>query len=287
MAEVATADTIVKIRPRKGWVPIDLKEIWRYRELIGFLAMRDVKVLYKQSILGAAWVVAQPVMTMVVFNVLFGLLLGKGGKPTMEGVPYAVSTYCALVPWQYFSKSLTSSGNSLINNQHLITKVYFPRMVAPLASITAPLVDFGVAFLVLILMMVWYGVVPGWQVVFVPVFIAFAAMTSLAISLWAAALNAIYRDVRHVLPFLVQTLMYVSPVIYTTDSIMGNQPGWVRTLYGLNPMAGVIEGFRWSLLDGAQPPWILMSVSFFVVLVILVGGMFYFRRLERTFADVV
>jgi lipopolysaccharide transport system permease protein len=277
----------VVIRARRGWVPIDLGELWRHRELIGFLAMRDLRVRYKQSILGAAWAVIQPLTTMVIFGVLFALLLGTDRMPTMEGVPYAVSTYCALVPWQLFAASLAASGDSLVSNQHLITKVYFPRLVAPIAPILAAGVDFALAFALLLGMMAWYGVAPGWEVLALPLFSLLAVAASLAVSLWLSALNAIYRDVRHTLPFLVQIWMYATPVVYTTASVLSDQPEWVRFAYGLNPMAGVVEGFRWALLGGDSPPWAAVCSSAAVVVVLLVGGAYFFRRMERTFADLV
>lgn len=277
----------VVIRPHRGWVAIDWAELWRYRELVALLALRDVKARYKQSLLGAAWAVMQPFLTMVVFNVLFGLLLGSGGKPTLEGVPYAVSTYCALVPWQLFATSLQSSGNSLVVNQSLITKVYFPRLVAPIAPILAALVDFALAFGVLLGMMAFYGIAPGWAILALPLFVLLAVATALAVSLWLSALNAIYRDVRHALPFLVQLWMFVTPVVYTTESILQHPPPWLRVLYGINPMAGVVEGFRWTLLGGANPPWAMLGSSIAVVLCLLVGGLYSFRRMERSFADLV
>jgi lipopolysaccharide transport system permease protein len=279
-------ETVV-IRPHRGWVPIDLRELWRHRDLIGFLALRDIKIRYKQSLLGCAWAVLQPLLTMVVFTVLFGLLLGSERMPTVEGVPYAVSTYCALVPWQLFASALSASGNSLIANQNLITKVYFPRLVAPIAPILAALVDFALAFGVLLLLMLAYGIAPGWGVLALPFFVLLAVATALSVSLWLSALNAIYRDVRHTIPFLVQLWMYVTPVVYTTASILHGRSDGLRALYGLNPMAGVVEGFRWALLGGESPPLLLLVPSLAVVGVLLVGGAFYFRRMERTFADLV
>jgi len=279
-------ETVV-IRPHQGWVPIDLRELWRYRDLIGFLALRDIKIRYKQSLLGCAWAVLQPLLTMVVFTVLFGLLLGRERMPTVEGVPYAVSTYCALVPWQLFASAVSASGNSLIANQNLITKVYFPRLVAPIAPILAALVDFALAFGVLLLLMLAYGIAPGWGVLALPFFVLLAVATALSVSLWLSALNAIYRDVRHTIPFLVQLWMYVTPVVYTTASILHGRSDGLRALYGVNPMAGVVEGFRWALLGGESPPLLLLVPSLAVVGVLLVGGAFYFRRMERTFADLV
>jgi lipopolysaccharide transport system permease protein len=268
-------------------VPIDLPELWRYRELIGFLALRDLKARYKQSLLGAAWAVLQPLVTMVVFTLLFGLLLGQDGMPTLQGVPYAVSTYCALVPWQLFAAALTTSGDSLVSNQHLITKVYFPRLVTPIAPILAALVDFALAFAVLLGMMLWFGIAPGWGALALPLLAMLAVATALAVSLWLSALNALYRDVRHALPFLAQTWMFATPVVYTAESVLSAQPDWVRFVYGLNPMTGVVEGFRWALLAGANPPWESLLSSAIVVGVLLVSGAYFFRRMERTFADVV
>jgi lipopolysaccharide transport system permease protein len=273
------------IEPGEGWAPVDLAELWRYRELIGFLALRDVKVRYKQSLLGIGWAVLQPLFTMVVFTFLFSALLGPGRMPTPDGVPYAISTFCALVPWQLFAAALSSSGNSLVANQNLITKVYFPRLVAPIAPALGAMVDFAVAFVVLLGMMVVCGLTPGVGILAVPLFALFAVAAALSVSLWLSALNAMYRDVRHILPFLVQAWMFATPVVYTTASVMGGQPGWLRVLYGLNPMAGVIEGFRWALLGGANPPWDLLGTSAVAVAALFVGGLFFFRRMERTFAD--
>jgi lipopolysaccharide transport system permease protein len=277
----------VVIVPARGWVGLELAELWRYRELIGFLALRDIRIRYKQSLLGVAWAVIQPLLTMVVFTLLFGMLLGRRGMPTVEGVPYAVSTYCALVPWQLFATSLASSGDSLVSNQHLIRKVYFPRLVAPIAPILAALLDFGIALVVLFGMMLFCGVELGPSLLAVPLFVLFAVLTALAVSLWLSAANATYRDVRFATPFLVQIWMFVTPVIYTTASVMKDQPEWVQLVYGLNPMAGVTEGFRWALLGAAAPPATVLCASLFAVLVLLVGGAFYFRRMERSFADLV
>jgi lipopolysaccharide transport system permease protein len=281
-----TPETVV-IQPQRGWVRIDLGELWGYRELVGFLALRDLKVRYKQSLLGAAWAVLQPLLTMLVFGALFGVLLGRDRLPTLEGVPYAVCTYCALVPWQLFARSVVSSGDSLVANQHLITKVYFPRLIAPIAPIFAALVDFALAFVVLLGMMALFGITPGPAVLALPLFVILAVAAALAVALWLSAANAIYRDVRQALPFFVQLWMFVTPVVYTTASVMTERPGWVRIVYGLNPMAGVVEGFRWALLGGAEPPWQVLAGSVLVTTGLLIGGMFFFRRLERTFADLV
>jgi lipopolysaccharide transport system permease protein len=277
----------VVIEPAVGWVPINLAELWRHRELIGFLALRDIRIRYKQSLLGAAWAVLQPLLTMVVFTLLFGMLFGRRGMPTVEGVPYAVSTYCALVPWQLFATSLAASGDSLVNNQHLIHKVYFPRLVAPIAPILAALLDFAIALGVLFAMMLVTGVSLGPAAFAVPCFVLLAVLASLAVSLWLAAANAIYRDVRFATPFLIQLWMFVTPVVYTSASVMKNQPDWVQVIYGLNPMAGVTEGFRWALLGAPAPPAGLLGASLVAVCALLVGGAFYFRRMERSIADLV
>ena len=275
------------IGPARGVVGIDFAELWRFRELVWFLALRDVKVRYKQAALGGAWAVLQPFLTMVVFSVLFGLLMGAEGKPTLPGVPYAVSTFCALVPWQLFATSLSYSGNSLIQNQALVTKVYFPRLVLPMAPIVAALVDFAIALAVLLLMMLWYGITPGTAALALPLWIALAIVSALAVSLWLSALNALYRDVRHALPFLVQVWFFVTPCVYTTGSILADQASWVRTLYALNPMVSVIDGFRAALLGTPGPDLATALASATTVGVLLVGGALYFRRMERTFADVV
>jgi lipopolysaccharide transport system permease protein len=277
----------VVIEPKSGWVPIDLREFWSYRELAWALAMREVLVRYKQSVLGAAWAVLQPTLTMVVFTLLFGTLFGKGNLPTADGVPYAVSTYCALLPWQLFAQAVTRASQSIVSNQNLITKIYFPRLIIPLAPVIAALVDFAVAFVVLVALMIWYGIMPGPQVVCLPLLVLFAVLSALAFSVWLAAVNAIYRDVQYVVPFLVQFMMYVSPILYTADSVLKGKPAWVQFVYGLNPMAGVAEGFRWALLGTPPPSAVVMASSVAAVTLMLVGGLFYFKRMERSFADVV
>ena len=249
--------------------------------------MREVLVRYKQSVLGAAWAVLQPTLTMVVFTLLFGTLFGKGNLPTAEGVPYAVSTYCALLPWQLFAQAVTRASQSIVSNQNLITKIYFPRLIIPLAPVIAALVDFAVAFVVLAALMIWYGIMPGPQVVFLPLLVLFAVMSALAFSVWLAAANAVYRDVQYVVPFFVQFMMYVSPILYTANSVLKGKPAWVQFVYGLNPMAGVAEGFRWALLGTPAPGAAVMASSVAAVTLMLVGGLFYFKRMERTFADVV
>ena len=275
------------IQPRHGWAPIDFVELWRYRELALALAEREVLVRYKQSLLGAAWAVIQPLVTMLVFTVLFGVLLGQRDLPTAPGVPYPVSTYCALLPWQLFAQSVTRASLSIVGNQNLITKVYFPRLLIPLAPVFAALVDFAIAFVVLVGLMVWYRIVPGPAVLLLPALVLLAVAFALACSLWLSALNAVHRDIQHVVPFLVQLLMYLSPILYSAHAVLSGRPEWVHLLYWLNPMTGVAEGFRWALLDTPTPDLAIMAASFGGVALILVSGLYYFKRIERRFADVV
>lgn len=267
------------IEPPKGWLGINLKEVWAYRELLGILAWRDVSVRYKQTVVGIGWAIIQPVMTMVIFTIIFG----KFAKLPSDGIPYPLFSFCALLPWNYFSQSLSGSSDSLVGSAHLITKVYFPRLVIPLSRVFAGLIDFAIAFVILLGMMVWYRILPGAGVLFLPVFLLVAMLSAFGVGLWLTALNVKYRDVRFVVPFLVQFWLYASPVAYSTSLV----PEKWRWIYGLNPMAGVIEGFRWALLGRAAPDFEMMTVSLFIVMVILVSGLFYFRKMEQTFADIV
>jgi lipopolysaccharide transport system permease protein len=269
----------IRIEPSKGWISLGLKDLWQYRELLFFLTWRDIKVRYKQTTLGAAWAVIQPLFTMLVFTLFFGRL----AKVPSDGIPYPLFSYTALLPWQLFAYALTESSNSVVANERLITKVYFPRLVVPLASILAGLVDFAIAFALLIGMMVWYGVKPTWAVFTLPFFVIFTMATALGVGLWLSALNVQYRDVRYTLTFIVQFWLIASPVAYSSTLV----PARWRPFYGLNPMAGVIEGFRWALLGKAQSPGAILWVSVVVVGVILVGGLYYYRRMEKTFADMV
>jgi lipopolysaccharide transport system permease protein len=256
-----------------------LKDLWEYRELLYFLVWRDVKVRYKQTVLGAAWAIIQPFFTMVVFSIFFGRL----AKIPSDGIPYPIFAYCALLPWQLFAHALTESGNSLVASQNLITKVYFPRLVIPLSAVLAGIVDFGIAFVVLLGMMAYYGITPTVAVATLPLFLLLALGTALGVGLWLSALNVQYRDVRHTIPFLAQFWLFATPVVYPASLV----PEFWRPLFGLNPMAGVVEGFRWALLGTAQSPGPLLAVSVAVVFALLVGGLYYFRRMEKTFADVV
>jgi lipopolysaccharide transport system permease protein len=262
-----------------GWRSLNIRELWEYRELLYFLVWRDIKVRYKQTVLGATWAILQPFLTMVVFSVFFGSL----ARLPSDGVPYPIFAYCALLPWQLFAHALTESGNSLVANRHLITKVYFPRLAIPAAAVLAGLVDFGVAFLVLLGMMFYYGRMPPPTVVALPFFLLLAIATALAVGLWLSALNVRYRDVRYTIPFLTQFWLFATPIAYSSSLV----PEQWRALYGLNPMAGVVEGFRWALLGAGQGAGPLVLVSALTVAVLFLGGLVYFRRVERTFADVV
>jgi lipopolysaccharide transport system permease protein len=266
------------IRPPRKWVPVDLKELWAYRELIGAFTMRDVKLRYKQTGLGIAWAVLQPLLTMVIFTIFFGGL----AKIPSDGVPYPLFVLAALLPWTLFSDGLTRSTTTMVSNSNIMTKVYFPRMIMPLSSILSPLVDFAVSFFILIAMMVYYGFAPTLNIVFLPLFILLALATSLGVGLWLSALNVKYRDFQYTVPFLIQIWMFASPVVYSSSLV----PASLRIWYGLNPMAGVIEGFRWALL-GTGTPSAIVLVSVGMVILLLVSGMFYFRRMEQYYADIV
>ncbi len=270
---------VTVLRASHGWVPVNLSKIWAYRELLYFLVWRDVKVRYKQTVLGASWAIIQPVFTMVVFSIVFGRL---AGIPS-DGVPYPVFAYAALVPWTYFANAVTQASNSLVQNERMITKVYFPRVILPMSSMGVGLVDAAIAFSVLLAMLLFYGIMPSIAILALPVFILLASATALAVSLWLSALNVTFRDVRYTTTFLIQFWLFATPVAYPSSLV----PDRWRALYGLNPMAGVVEGFRWSLLGDVQAPGPLLVVSMLTVLVVLAGGLFFFSRMERTFADVV
>ena len=267
------------IMPTRGWVSLRLGELWKYRELLYFITWRDVKVRYKQAVLGIAWAIIQPLMTMVIFSLIFGQL----AKLPSEGLPYPVFIYCGLLPWQLFAGALQKGGTSLVGNAHLITKVYFPRLIIPLSAVAGGLVDFAISFVVLFGLMIYFGIAPSWSILLLPLFVLFTVLTALAVGLWVSALNVHYRDVQHIIPFMVQAWMFISPVAYSVELI---PEGLWRILYGINPLTGVIQGFRWALLGG-HPPDELMAVSIIVVGVLLLSGLFYFKRMEKTFADVV
>jgi lipopolysaccharide transport system permease protein len=268
------------IKPSRGWSALNLRDLWVYRELIYFLTWRDIKVRYKQAFLGVAWAVLQPLLTMIIFSVILGNLLGV---PTEKGIPYPVFSFVALLPWQLFANALMKSGISLVGNANLLTKVYFPRLVIPLSAVAAGLLDFLISFVVLFGLMGYYHIRLTWNILWLPLLILLALLTALAVGLWLSALNVQYRDVQQMIPFLIQAWFYASPVVYSSGIIPGNN--W-RLVYALNPMAGVIQGFRWALL-GTQPPDAALAVSSAVVLVLLVTGVYFFKRMERTFADIV
>ena len=268
----------ILIEPPRRWESLDLREFWRYRELLYFLAWRDIKVRYKQTVIGMAWAVLQPFLTMVVFSIIFGALL----RVPSDGVPYPVFSYAALLPWNFFAGALTRSGNSLIADANLISKVYFPRLILPLSAVMSLVLDFAVAFVILLLLMLFYHIVPGVAVVTLPLFLLLALMTALACGVWLSAVNIKYRDVAYVIPFLTQFWLFVTPVAYPSTVI----PEPWRVFYGLNPMAGVVEGFRWALLGQENLAWELVFVSVLVVLALFISGLFYFRRMEHEFADI-
>jgi len=267
-----------RLQPRSGWAAINLRELWEYRELLLFQALRDIKIRYKQTVLGIAWAVIQPLMMMVVYTIFFGRL----AKVPQNG-PYAITTFCALLPWQLFASTLTQSSNSLVDNAHLLTKVYFPRLIVPMSAMLGALVDFAIAFVILIGMMVWQGIAPGWAILTLPIFLLLAMASAIGVGLWLSTLNVKYRDVRYTIPFLVQIWMILSPVVYSSDLV---KPPW-RTLYALNPMVGVVNGFKWALLGTAPPPGAMLLISSAATIVVLIGGLFFFRRGEKSFADVV
>jgi lipopolysaccharide transport system permease protein len=278
---LATAQGVpaVIIKPSRGWVPLRLRELWAYRELLVFLTWRDLKIRYKQTILGAAWVVIQPFMTMVVFSVIFGQL----ARLPSDGLPYPIFTFTALLPWGFFASALNRSSTSLVNSAALITKVYCPRLIIPISAAVGGVVDFAIAFVILLGMMAFYGIAPPVAVLTLPFFLLLALVTALGVGLWLSALNVRYRDVGQAIPFLVQIWLYASPVGYSSSLI----PERWRPLYGLNPMAGVVEGFRWALLGTRWQPGPLIGISAAVALVLFAAGAFYFRRMEKAFADVV
>ena len=277
----AQISTIAKVRiePPRGLLELRVKEVWMYRELLYFFVWRDLKVRYKQTVIGVAWVVVQPLMSMGVFTLFFGRL----AKLPSDGLPYPVFYFAALAPWTYFATALATATNVVVENQRVITKVYFPRLILPLSSVMSGLVDFGIAFVVLIALVLVSGLRPGVQVLWLPFLLLLAVATALGVGLWLSALNAVYRDVKYVTPFMVQFWMLASPVAYPSSLV----PAKWRWLYGLNPMAGVIEGFRWTLTGHGQPPGTLLLASAGAVLVLLVGGMLFFQRMEGTVADLV
>ena len=285
MQDALPRERFVVYEPKRGWAALELRELWNYRELLYFLTWRDVLVRYKQAVLGVLWAILQPVLTMVVFTLVFNKALGVSSP--YPDVPYEVFSLTGLLPWQFFAGALGRSGVSLVSSSNLLTKVYFPRLVIPTSAVLGGLVDFAISFVILIAMMAAFGVLPGWQIVLLPLFVFLAVVTALAVSLWLSALDVLYRDVQYIIPFVVQLWLFVSPVIYSLEQI---RSGVLRVAFALNPMTAVIGGFRWTLLShesGMQFPGGHVWISMAVVVVILGGGLYYFKRVERVFADVV
>jgi lipopolysaccharide transport system permease protein len=274
-----TAIPTIRVQPSKGIFALNLKALWEYRELLYFLVWRDIKVRYKQTLIGAAWVIVQPLLTMVIFAVVFGNL----AKLPSDGFPYPVFTYVALLPWTFFSQALTQSSASLIGEAHLIRKVYFPRLIIPLSAAMVPLIDFALSFVVLLGMLAWFGIKLHWGIVCLPLFLLLSFHTAVSIGLWFSALSTKYRDVRYVVPFLIQAWMYASPIVYPLSLV----PERWRLLYGINPMVGVIEGFRWGLLGKELLDLRLLAVSAATVILLFGSGLVYFRHMERAFADII
>ncbi len=267
------------IEPPKGWAPIALNELWKFRELVFFLTWRDIKVRYKQTALGITWAILQPVLTMIIFSIIFGRM----AKLPSDGIPYPIFTFTALLPWQLFAFALTQSSNSLVGNQNLISKVYFPRLVIPFSSVLAGVVDFMIAFAVIIGLLFYYGIGLTPAVFLLPIFLLLALISAIAVGLWLSALNVKYRDIRYVVPFLTQFWMYATPIAYSSSLI----PEKWHWLYSLNPMVGVVEGFRLSLLGKSSLDVLSLCISAIMVIVLLIGGLYYFKRMETSFADII
>ena len=270
---------VIRIRPASDRLASGLKELWQYRELLYFLIWRDVKVRYKQTAIGAAWAIIQPLMTMIIFTVVFG----KFANMPSDGLPYPIFSFAALLPWTYFSKALNQSVSSVVADANLITKVYFPRLLLPLSAVVGGLIDFAIAFVFLLAMMAWYGLAPQWGILLLPFFVLLTMLTALSVSVWLSVVNVRYRDVGQAIPFLVQIWLFASPVAYPASVVPEN---W-RFLYNLNPLAGIIEGFRWALLGSQNPPIVSLLSTTAVVVALLYGGIVFFKRMEKTFADVV
>lgn len=269
----------VMVQPRTGLFQLDLAQVWRYREMLYFLVWRDVILRFKQTVVGAAWVILQPIITMLIFTLIFS----RVAKIPSDGIPYPVFAFTALLPWTYFSQALARSSGSVVNNSNLVTKIYFPRLLIPLAASIAPAVDLVFSFLVLLALLAWFRIALTWTILAIPLYLGLAVMTALSIGLWFSALNVRYRDVGNIIPFLIQVWMYASPVVYPVRMV----PEKWRVLYSLNPMVGVIEGFRWAVFGKQSPDFMMTAMSATVVLVLMFGGIVYFKRVERTFADVI
>lgn len=275
-----TSERVTYIRPSRGWFDLQLDEVWRYRGLLATLVQRDIQVLYKQAFLGAAWAIIQPVLAVLIFTVVFGVLMKV---PTPAGIPYPIFVLAAVLPWNYFAEGLRRGANGLVNEGDIVRKVYFPRMLIPLSGAIAPLLDLAIGFGVLLIVMLVYGLTPGWHVVAVIPLALVAGLLALAVSLWLGPINVRFRDVKHTIPFLIQVWMYASPVVYPLQIV----PEEWRWLYALNPMVGVIEGFRWAVIGGGAPDLTAMGIGLALIIMLLLGGLIYFRKNEHTFADLI
>ncbi len=268
-----------RIQPSSGWIPLDLRELWNYRELVYYFVWRDIKVRYKQTVVGAGWAVIQPLFTMVIFSIFFGRL---ANLPS-DGLPYPIFSYAALVPWGYFVNVMSGASSSMLSNAGMIKKIYFPRLAIPLSSVFSAGLDFAIQFVVLLLMMLYFGISPTANIIWLPFFLLLALITSTGVGLWLATYNARFRDLRYIHGFIVQTWLFITPIAYSSSLL--NEP-W-KTVYGINPMAGVVEGFRWALLGTDTAPGPMIAVSGLVSLIVFVSGLYKFQRLEKTFADII
>lgn len=283
MTKVALPTSIegfhIHISPSKGWVSLRLNDLWLYRELLYFFVWRDLKIRYKQTILGASWAIIQPLFTMVIFSLFFGRL----AQVPSDGIPYPIFSYAALVPWTFFANGIIQASNTLVNNSNMVKKIYFPRLLMPVSAVMAGIVDFVLAFIVLLMMMAYFRIYPTTNIIWLPLFLFLALITSLGTGFWLSAMNAQFRDIRYIAPFLIQAWMFLTPIAYPSSLI----PEPWRVIYGINPMAGVVEGFRWALLGTDTMPGLMTVISGIVAIIILVSGAYYFRRMENTFADVI
>jgi lipopolysaccharide transport system permease protein len=269
----------IEIRPSQGLFDLELEAIWHYRDLLIVLINRDIQVLYKQAALGVAWAVVQPVFAVFMFTAIFGYF----AKMPSDGIPYPVFAFAAVLPWTYFAEAVRRGATGLVDNTNLVEKVYFPRLIIPLAGVTAPLLDFMIAFVVLLGVMIWYGIMPSWRLLAVPPLLVMTALLALAMGLWLGPINVRFRDVKHTLPFMLQVWMYATPIVYPISIV----PAQWRPLFSINPMVGVIEGFRWAVFDKGNPNISAIGISFAVVGLLLIGGLIFFRRMEQSFADVI
>lgn len=271
--------TTVEIRPDRGWLDLDLGAVWRYRELLVVLMMRDIQVLYKQALLGAGWAILQPVFAVTIFTIVFGYF----ARMPSEGVPYPLFAFAGVLPWTYFAEAVRRSATGLVTDSELVRKIYFPRLIMPLANVITPLLDFCIAFVVLLILMAFYGMAPSWKFLLVPPLMIIAALLALSIGLWLAPINVRFRDIKHTLPFMIQIWMYASPIVYPLSMV----PAQWQWAYSLNPMVGVIEGFRWAVFNQGEPNFTALGISGVMIVFLLAGGLVFFRRMERSFADVI